>query len=180
MGWHFKPSKWLLLFLGDNEYIQTDVVTNLTLAAEFAEKNVPKYELQVLDTSKTKKIPTGIHIENEIIEEFSEKILNDLITRRKKAGAAKVALIMERNAFPSDDIFENIVRQVKHDDSIYHLICSKGNFLDAKQRKICYNISCDKCGLPFCEHSCLLRLLWVIFEDKRALTVLDSTKTKPK
>ena len=174
MGLFYKPSGWLLLILGDNaKGIKTDVETNLTRAAQITEQDEPSYEVQFLDTSKTKEFPTGVTSVNEIEEEFNEKILNDLINRKKKSNARKAALIMERNAFPSTDIFESVVKMINHDDSIYHLICSKGNFLETEKRKKCYRISCAKCPETLCEHSCLLRLLWVIFEDKRVLTVLD-------
>jgi hypothetical protein len=178
MDLSYKPSKWLLLILSRYEdCIKTDVETNLIRAAQIIERNVPPYEIQSLDTSKTRRFPKGFTSVNEIEEEFNEKVLNDLIERKKRSNAKKVALIMERNAFPSDDIFESVVKQIRHDESIYHLICSKGNFLDTEQRKKCYHISCVKCPEALCEHSCLLRLLWVIFDDKRVLTVLDDKKT---
>jgi len=178
MGLFYKPSGWLLLILGNNaQSIKTDVETNLTRAAQITKQNSPPYEIQFLDTSKTRGFPTGVTSVNEIEEEFNEKVLNDLISRKKKSNAKKVALIMERNAFPSDDIFESVVKKINHDDSIYHLICSKGNFLETEKRKKCYRTSCAKCPEALCEHSCLLRLLWVIFEDKRILTVLDGEKT---
>jgi hypothetical protein len=174
----FKPSGWLLLILGNNaQGIKTDVETNLIRAAQITEQDTPSYEVQLLDTSKTRRFPTGFTSVNEIEEEFNEKVLNDLIIRKKKSNAKKVALIMERNAFPSDDIFESVVKKIDHDDSIYHLICSKGNFLETEKRKKCYSTSCAKCPDVLCEHSCLLRLLWLIFEDKRVLTVLDGEKT---
>jgi len=179
MGLFYKPSSWLLLILGDNaKDIKTDVETNLTRAAQITGQITPPYEIQFLDISKTKEFPTGVTFENEIEEEYNEKILNDLIIRKKESKDKKVALIMERNAFPSNDIFESVVKNINHDDSIYHLICSKGNFLATEQRKKCYSISCDNCPEALCEHSCLLRLLWVIFEDKRVLNVLDGEKTK--
>ena len=177
MAFLFKPSKWLLLILGNSEYIRRDIDTNLTRAAQLIGKSPPPYEIESLDISKTREFPAGEPSVNEIEEEFNEKILNDLIVRKKKTGAMNVALIMERNAFPTDDIFEKVVRIVKHDDSIYHIICSKGSFIDTKKRKKCYITSCDKCMEPLCNHGCLLRLLWVIFKDTRALSVLDSEKT---
>jgi len=174
----YKPSGWLLLILGDNARdIKTDVETNLIRAAQITKLDTPPYEVQFLDTSKTRKFPTGVTSINEIEEEFNEKILNELISRKRKSNAKKVALIMERNAFPSNDIFESVIKMINHDDSIYHLICSKGNFLETEKRKKCYRTSCDKCPDALCEHSCLLRLLWLIFGDKRILTVLDGEKT---
>jgi hypothetical protein len=170
----YRHPKWLLLILSKNvECIKTDVETNLIRAAQITGQDVPLYEVQFLDISKTRSFPTGFASANEIEEEFNEKVLNDLIVRKRKSNTNKVALIMERNAFPSDDIFESVVKQIRHDSSIYHLICSRGNFLDTGQRKKCYQFSCAKCAEAFCEHSCLLRLLWVIFDDKRVLNVLD-------
>ncbi|MDR0447558.1 MAG: hypothetical protein LBH07_02700 [Treponema sp.] len=176
MKWPIIPSKWLLLFLGGNEDDRRVIETHLPRAAAFAERNAPKYEVHVFDTSVTKNIPTGFTVENELIEEFIEKILDDLIKYKKRSGATKAALIIDRTAFPNEEIFEYIIKQVKHDDSIYHLICSRGDFLNIEQRKKCYKISCDKCIESLCRHSCLLRLLWVIFEDKRVLNVLDGWK----
>jgi len=174
----YKPSSWLLLILSKNaQGIKTDVETNLTRASQITGQDKPPYEVQFLDASKTREFPTGINVENEIEEEFNEKILNDLITRKKKSDNKKVALIMERNAFPSNDVFESVVKKIPHYDSIYHLICSKGNFLATEQRKKCYHMSCANCPEALCEHSCLLRLLWVIFRDERVLTVLDGEKT---
>ena len=83
MEWSLKPSKWLLLFLGNSKDIQKDVETNLIRASQIIGRDVPPYEVQSLDTSKTKKFPTGVTVENEIEEEFNEKILNDLISRKK-------------------------------------------------------------------------------------------------
>jgi hypothetical protein len=179
MDFFYRPSKWLLLILSENaERIKTDVETNLTRAAQIIEQDVPQYEVRFLDTSKTKRFPIGVTSVNEIVEEFNAKVLNDLIVRKKKTNAKKVALIMERNAFPSEDVFESVVKQSRHDESIYHLICSKGNFLATEPRKKCYPNSCAKCSEEvLCVHSCLLRLLWVIFDDKRVLTVLDDKKT---
>jgi len=168
MALFYKPSSWLLLILSKNaQGIKTDVETNLIRAAQITEQDTPSYEVRFLDTSKTRKFPTGFTSVNEIEEEFNEKVLNDLIIYKRKSNARKVALIMERNAFPSTDIFESVVKKINHDDSIYHLICSKGNFLETENRKKCYRISCAKCPEALCEHSCLLRLLWVIFEDER-------------
>jgi hypothetical protein len=178
MGLFYKPSSWLLLILSNDTHgIKTDVETNLIRAAQITEQDTPEYEVQFLDISKTREFPRGFTSENEIEEEFNEKILNDLISRKKKSAAKKVALIMERNAFPTNEIFESVIKEINHDDSIYHLICSKGNFLETEQRKKCYRFSCAKCQEALCEHSCLLRLLWVIFEDKRVLNVLDGEKT---
>ena len=174
MGWVLRPSKWLLLVLSKSkQQMKEDLVTNLIRAAQIIERDVPPYEIQFLSESKIKMIPTGFTAVNEIEEEFNEKILNELIALKKKSSAKKVALIIERNVFPSDEVFESVIKQVKHDDSIYHLICTKRNFLDTKKRKECYTASCDKCPKDICEHSCLLRLLWVIFGDERVLSVLD-------
>ena len=177
-----KPSNWLLLILGTNSKdIEIDVNTNITRAAQIIGLNAPIYNIQFLNTSKTKTFPTGITSVNEIEEEYNEKILNDLIIRKKKSNATKVALVMERNAFPSDDIFEDVVKKIKHNNSIYYLICSKGNFLATEERKKCYRNSCDRCStIPICEHSCLLRLLWVMFEDERILAVLDNKELNSK
>ena len=173
MGLFFKPSKWLLLILGANsKVIESDINTNIIRASQITEQMPPEFEIQSLNISKTKLFPQGITSANEIQEEFNEKILNDLIDRKKRTNAAKVALIMERNAFPSDDVFEDVVKKINHSRSIYYLICSKGNFLETAKRKKCYRNSCDKCPETHCEHSCLLRLLWVIFGDVKVLNVL--------
>ena len=185
MGWFFKSPKWLLLILGGTDDTVRDIETNLERAAQIAECTLPNYEIEEFFKEKEEaetKLPIdkyahiGTAAENVLEQEFNELILNNLIISKKKHKAAKVALIMFRNAFPETQTLEEIVKSIYHDENIYHIVCSNTTFINTKKRKDCYETSCDKCNnVKGCEHSCLIRLLWLMFDkDKRVLNVLDA------
>jgi len=166
---------WLLAFVGgkgDEEELVENYLETASLRTKLPH---PKYRIERIDTSKTLAFPTGIPVDHELSEKFDEDIVNDLLKKKQKYRAAKAALIIARNAFPDEDVFREIVKYSAKDIPFYHMICTWTDFLHGStKRKKCYEYSCAQCGKleVGCAHSCLPRLLWLMFgEDERVLNM---------
>jgi hypothetical protein len=176
--WRLKRNPpWLLVFVGGSGDEEKHVKKFLKTASLLTDRPIPEYCPIRIDAAKTLAFPTGVPVDNELAELFSEAVLDDLIREKRKIGTTHAALIIARNAFPDAEVFRATVKDSINDDSIYHLICTWTDFLGgATPRKNCYDYSCAQCGKleDGCAHSCLPRLLWLMFSENRR--VLDVFK----
>jgi len=168
-----KNSPWLLVFLGGSGDEEEHLKTYIDMARDIRELTPPKYKSIRFDTGKTRAFPTGVPAKNELAELFSEAVINELIEKKRKFGAANVALIIAADAFPNLDVFKEVVQDSINDNDVYDLMCSSADFRKSEPRKKCYAHLCGGCGnLDGCLHSCLPRLLWLMFnKDERVLRV---------
>jgi uncharacterized protein (UPF0332 family) len=108
-------------------------------------------------------------MDGEIVESLNDIVLNPVIKWKRKHNATKVAIIFSHTAFPNEEIFNEVVNDKIFDNTTYYSICTKGDLLDGiETRKECVKKACSKCDKfnndKGCNHSCLLRLLWLMFE----------------
>lgn len=147
---------------GDEERI---VENHIKKVAEIiTEIATPAYKI-IRIPQQDNDFPEGITFSSEITETFNEVILNKVIKEKKIMSCTHAIIILSRNAFPNNNVFEEVVKDSLKDELIYQMICTRGNFVDYEQRKKCYKRSCAQCNdLKDCEHSCLPRLIWVLFD----------------
>ena len=174
-----KGETWLLVFVGGLEENKDIVISYLSKVSEVLKISIPKYHVQTISQNKSHKIPSVPSADNEISENFSEFILNDVIEWKNTYQATQVAIMLPRTAFSSDEVFVQVVNDSIFKESNYHAICSRGNFLDTEKRKKCVKkTDCTQCSelASGCTHSCLIRLIWLIFQGKndKILETFDS------
>lgn len=172
---------WLVAFVGGVETDPRALKTYIDSAVNMLSLPRPHYEIMEIPSDKTQAFPTGKTVEHELSELFSDAVLNPLINKKKQIKATDAALVIFRNAFPDEEVFKETLRETRYESSIFHLACSWTDFLHGSdKRQDCYKRCCSECGEmgKSCSHSCLPRLLWLLFDKNDA--VLQVVKKTPR
>jgi len=88
-----------------------------------------------------------------------------------------VSILFPITAFSKSEVFKKVVEHYAFDDIGYHSICYYGDFLNVSARVECLSFSCKQCRKSDqCkDHSCLLRLVWLLFNrDDRIVSILKN------
>lgn len=174
-----KKPLWLVVFVGGDERHGSDeraVKTYTERVAHIINTPPPRYEVMRIPRAQVRSFPVGVTVKHELSERFSNVILNPLISTKRDIGATEAALVIFGNAFPNIEVYEATLRESQHDSSIFHLVCSWTDFLGGIDNRLsCYHQCCSACKKmgSSCKHSCLPRLLWLMFnKDDNVLQAL--------
>jgi len=95
-------------------------------------------------------------------------LVNKVIKLKKESKAHCVAVILSRKYFSSEDAFVSAISDITLNANPYYIICWRGDFLPMTKKLECpyfiYKCGACKNEINTCEHSCLPRLLWLLFD----------------
>jgi len=178
----FKPPKWLIVFAdksnGENikhflnlvgrfqEKLKVNILNNLTCRELEGDFQTPLGEFC--------KTMSGEGEARNLLDEF---LMNEVVALKKREKCNKAAVVFTINQFANPDSYRAIIGDPYFDDTTFFCICSRRDFFVLNPKvdhvdKQCGNCpNNSNCGI----HSCLPRLLWLVFErDNRVIEELKS------
>ncbi|MDR2570356.1 MAG: hypothetical protein LBD23_08685 [Oscillospiraceae bacterium] len=162
--------KWLVVFVGNKP---DDVIALESLIKRIEASlhiNALPYIPVVLNENEReliKSVGSTLGVKGQLPEEISRTLTNRLIELKRENRVQRVAVIFARVDFSNDEVFTVAVNDSLFKTDEYQAFCWKRNFLSMSKKLMCIESRCGMCAnqLEICDHSCLPRLLWVLFNE---------------
>lgn len=165
-----RPRKWLVVFVKNQHGNERAFETLVTRLGGVLSKKPFAYDIKTLTEAESdalKQVGSVKTAHMQLSEDLSEKLFNKVIELKKEAKAQRVAVVLNRGDFGYEDAFLAAVNDTLFKDKAYYVICGRSNFLSIKKKLDCIRVQCCDRGnsLERCKHSCLARLLWLLFDE---------------
>ncbi|MCL2221296.1 MAG: hypothetical protein FWC20_03295 [Oscillospiraceae bacterium] len=166
------PRNWLVVFIKNSSEDERALHENVEYLSALLSVKPLHYELMHFEPSvrqSLRNLGTEPSAEGELVEQLHELLINRIIKLSKQAKFHRFAVVLNRNDFGSEYVFQRAVKSPIFSDEKFHPICWRSNFLAMTKRLECLGVQCGTCSTSLeCKHSCLPQLLWLLFnKDKR-------------
>jgi hypothetical protein len=171
--------KWLIIFVKEapeDERVLKDFITRLE---ESLGKKSLFFDVKYFSKNEhtaLKKVGTKVCADGELIEMINEALVNKVININKNPKYQRVAVILQRSDLGSDEAFQCVVDEPFFRTGTRYSICYLRNYVSMTKKLNCLSSRCGDClnTTNLCDHSCLPRLLWLLFDcDNRVKDILS-------